>query len=337
MKKTILLYFVLLLQLLNGNTAHAQFGISTNLLKLGASTAASTLGINKLFKKPAAITTSFEDVNKDGSRFPNYFKLVTAEPLYLLPKAPKGGFVLCAGYYEMTNKSYCLHAGTFAPSQGDGYMYAPTNGSKKEIVTAILKSAEKHPEIEQHQVQILLWAIIAKTKFIDFNNEVKFTAVTLLTTKQLTQLEDGALGFLPEDLINQAKAKLPENIQAVFEAENSIRGMIASGGYTYQEMEKYAILAGFAPPRTDFPSGIWTLHPDGYYIRYIPSGYSITKVQIYVPKELIVSLNGKSLIYDATDDIACPANTGSQRLAQTNEPLNPDYSTTLKILCAGMN
>lgn len=333
MKSLKLICFALLFQMLCSNTASAQFGISTDLLKLGS----SALGIDKLFKKPAAITTSFENVNKDGSKMPDFFKLEAAQPLYLLPKAPTGGFILCAGYYEMTNKSYCLHAGTFAPSKGDGYMYAPTNGSKKEIVTAILKSAENHPEIDQHKVQILLWAIIAKTKFIDFSTEVKLTAVTLLTKKQLTQLEDGALGFLPNDVINQAKAKLPESVQTVFEAENNIRGLITSGSYTYQEMEKYAILAGMATPRTDYPSGIWTLHPDGYYIRYIPSGYSITKVQIYVPKELITSLNGKNLIYDATNDIACPANTGSQRLAQTNEPLNPDYSLTLKTVCTGVN
>lgn len=333
MKSLKLICFALLFQMLCSNTASAQFGISTDLLKLGS----SALGIDKLFKKPAAITTSFENVNKDGSKMPDFFKLEAAQPLYLLPKAPTGGFILCAGYYEMTNKSYCLHAGTFAPSKGDGYMYAPTNGSKKEIVTAILKSAENHPEIDQHKVQILLWAIIAKTKFIDFSTEVKLTAVTLLTKKQLTQLEDGALGFLPNDVINQAKAKLPESVQTVFEAENNIRGLITSGSYTYQEMEKYAILAGMATPRTDYPSGIWTLHPDGYYIRYIPSGYSITKVQIYVPKELITSLNGKNLIYDATNDIACPANTGSQRLAQTNEPLNPDYSLTLKTVCTGVS
>lgn len=333
MKSIKLFYLTLFYQLICSNSAFAQFGISTDLLKLGA----STLGVDKIFKKPAAITTAFQDVNKEGSKMPAFFKLEAAQPLYLLPKAPTGGFILCAGYYEMTNKSYCLHAGTFAPSKGDGYMYAPTNGSKKDIVTAILKSAENHPEIEQHDIQILLWAIIAKTKFIDFSTEVKLTAVKLLSKKQLTQLEDGALGFLPDEIINQAKSKLPESVQTVFEAENNIRGLITSGNYTYQEMEKYAILAGMAPPRTDYPSGIWTLHPDGYYVRYIPSGYSITKVQIYVPKELIISLNGKSLIYDATNDIACPANTGSQRLAQTNEPLNPDYTIVLKTECNTVN
>lgn len=320
-------------QITCSNVTYSQFGISTDLLKLGA----STLGIEKLFKKPAAITTSFADVKKEGSKMPNFFKLGDVQPLYLLPKAQDGGFILCAGYFEMTNKSYCLHAGTFAPSSGDGYMYAQTNGSKKEIVSAILKSAEKHSEINQHDIQVLLWAIISKTKFINFNTEIKLTAIKLLTKKQISQLEDGALGFLPNDFINEAKSKLPESIQTVFEAENNIRGLITSGSYSYQEMEKYAIIAGIAQPRTDYPSGIWTLHPDGYFIRYIPSGYSVTKVQIYVPKELIVGLNGKPLIYDATNDIACPANTGSQRLAQTNEPLNPDYSIILKTNCVGAN
>ncbi|WP_281324033.1 hypothetical protein [Flavobacterium sp. IMCC34518] len=320
-------------QITCSNVTYSQFGISTDLLKLGA----STLGIEKLFKKPAAITTSFEDVKKEDSKMPNFFKLGDVQPLYLLPKAHDGGFILCAGYFEMTNKSYCLHAGTFAPSSGDGYMYAQTNGSKKEIVSAILKSAEKHPEINQHDIQVLLWAIIAKTKFINFNTEIKLTAVKLLTKKQLSQLEDGALGFLPDEIINETKSKLPESIQTIFEAENNIRGLITSGSYSYQEIEKYAIIAGIAQPRTDYPSGIWTLHPDGYFICYIPSGYSVTKVQIYVPKELIVGLNGKPLIYDATNDIACPANTGSQRLAQTNEPLNPDYSIVLKTICVGAN
>ncbi|CAN1513655.1 hypothetical protein MCETHM1_00869 [Flavobacteriaceae bacterium] len=332
MKTIKIIGFALIFQLFGNATTYAQFGISTDLLKLGA----STLGIEKLFKKPAAITTGFEDVKKEGSKMPDFFKLGIAQPLYLLPKATNGGYILCAGYYEMTNKSYCLHAGTFAPSSGDGYMYAPTNGPKKDIVTAILKSAEQHPEIDQHAIQVLLWAIIAKTKFINFDTEIKLTAVTLLNKKQLSQLEDGALGFLPDEIINEVKAKMPESLQTVFEAENSIRGLVSSGNYTYQEMEKYAILAGVAPARTDYPSGIWTLHPDGFYVRYIPSGYSITKVQIYVPKELIDSLNGKNLVYDSTNDIACPANTGSQRLAQTNEPLNPDYSIVLNTTCYGV-
>ncbi len=310
----------------------AQFGgLKDKLLKVGTAQGAKMLGVDKLVKQPAAITTTFEDVNRVDEKQPDFFKNIKAQPLYLLPKAPEGGFYLCEGFYEMTNKSYCLHAGTYGPSKGDGYMFAPLLGPKNEVITLILKSGEKHPEVEQHDIQLLLWAIIARTKFIDYAGTIKFTALKLLTTKQLTMLEGGALGILPFDLVEKAKEQLPKGLRAVFEAENNIRQLVASWNYTYSEMEKYAILAGMAPIRTDVPSGIWSKHPDGYYVRYIPSGYPITKVQIYVPKDLL--LDGKKLIYDATNDIACPANTGAQRLVQTNEPLNPDYSAKLTTIC----
>jgi hypothetical protein len=41
-------------------------------------------------------------------------------------------------------------------------------------------------------------------------------------------------------------------------------------------------------------------------------------VQVYVPD----NINTANLVYDAVGDIACPANTGAQRLAQTNESLD---------------
>ncbi|MET4082148.1 hypothetical protein ABIB40_002104 [Pedobacter sp. UYP30] len=301
----------------------AQFGgLKDKLLKVGAAKAAKMMGVDKLLKQPAAITTNFDDVDRSGEKMPDFFKNIKAQPLYLLPKAPDGGFYLCEGFYEMTNKSYCLHAGTYGPSKGDGYMFAPLLGPKNEIITLILKSAENHPEIDQHDIQLLLWAIIARTKFIDYSGSIKVTALKLLTTKQLTMLEGGVMGILPGNIMEKAKDQLPRGLQAVFEAENNIRQLVASGNYTYADMEKYAILAGMAPVRSDVPSGIWTKHPDGYYVRYVPSGYPTTKTQIYVPKELLV--DGKKLIYDATNDIACPGNTGAQRLVQTNEPLNPD-------------
>lgn len=317
---------------LSGFNAHAQFGgLKDKLLKVGTAQGAKALGVDKFLKQPAAITTSFEDVNRSDEKMPDFKANEKYQPLYLLPKNTEGGYLLCEGFYEMTNKSYCLKAGTFAPSKGDGYMFAPVLGQKEEIVIAILKSAEKHPEVEQHDIQALLWTIIARTRFADYSGQIKLTAVKLLTPKQLTQLEGGALGVLPFDVMEKAKDQLPSGVKAVFEAENNIRQLVASGNYTYADMEKYAIVAGMAPPRADVPSGIWTKHPDGYYIRYFPSGYAITKVQIYVPKELVA--NGNKLVYDAAGDIACPANTGSQRLAQTNEPLNPNYGIKLVTVC----
>jgi hypothetical protein len=332
MKNIRLTPIVLLLITLQSISGYSQLsGWKQKVLEAGTALGSKKLGLTEVLKKPAAITTSFEDVDRTGSKFPDEITVKNIQPLYLLPKASTGGFVLCGGFYEMTTKSYCLKAGTYAPSKGDGYMYAPTLGPQKDIVTAILKSAEQHPEINQNDIQVLLWTIIARARFADYSGQVKLTAVALLTPIELTKLEGGMLGVLPKSLMEQAKSKLPNALQDAFEAENNIRKMVASGNSSFAEMEKYAIIAGMAPARTDVPSGIWTLHPDGYYVRYDPFGYSRTKVQIYVPAGLITG--GKIVIYDATNDIACPANTGSQRLAQTNEPIKPNYNLKLSTIC----
>jgi hypothetical protein len=310
---------------------HAQLG---GFLKKGADMLGSG-GINKLIKQPAAITTNFkDDAIMQGSKQPSFQEGTKAQPLYLLPKATSGGYVLCAGLYEMDNKSYCLHAGTRGPSSGDGYILAPVVGPKKDVVVAILKSAEKHPEVKQRSIQVLLWAIIARTKLADFSTDIKATAAILLTPDQLLMLEGGALGILPNNVVESAKSKLPPAVQAVFEAENNIRRLAASGNASYEEMEKYAVLAGLAPDNSsEVPSGTWALHPDGYYIRYYPQGYQRTRVQIYVPQELIDKAGGKPIVYDAPYGIACPANVGAQRLAQTNEPFDPDYTKKLTTNC----
>jgi hypothetical protein len=328
MKKPVLLFTLITGVIL---TAHAQFGgVGKILMNKGAELAGGSIG--KILKQPAAITTSFKDVDPSGKKPPTFKENEVAQPLYLLPKAPEGGYKLCAGYYAMKNKSYCLHAGTRAPSHGDGYMLAPVLGAKHDVVVAILKSGELHPNVSQHDIQALLWAIIARTRFADYGAPIKLTATTLLKPNELLMLEGGALGVLPANLMEKAKAQLPQPLQAVFEAENNIRRLAASGNASYEEMERYAMLAGIAPSLdADYPSGTWSLHPEGYYIRFIPSGYSITETQIYVPQELVDKK--KDLVYDATNNIACPANTGAQRLIQTNEPLQPDYALKLKTKC----
>jgi hypothetical protein len=108
--------------MLLATSVQAQFGgLGKKLLDKGTDMVSGG-GLNKILKQPQAITTSFKDVDKTGSKPPQFIEGQQPQPLYLLPKAPSGGFKLCAGFYEMTNKSYCLHAGTRGPSSGDGYM-----------------------------------------------------------------------------------------------------------------------------------------------------------------------------------------------------------------------
>lgn len=316
--------FCTLLTCLFVSKLHAQFG---NLLKGGIGEATKIMGVDKYLRQAAPISTTFNDVVRAGEMLPDFKANENFQPLYLLPKNQDGGYQLCEGFYEMTNLSYCLMAGTYAPSKGDGYMFAPVLGSKEAIVISIIKNAEKHPEINQNDIQMLLWAIVARSSFSSMSPQFRKIAKTLLTPQQVSALDHDAMSVLPLDMIDRVKSQMPEGVRLVFEAENNIRNLVSRDDYNYTDMERYAILTGMASPRADVPAGIWTKHPDGYYIRYFPQGYQQTKVQIYVPKEAIV--NGKTLIYDANGDIACPANYGSQRLAQTNIPIKPNYKQKL--------
>ena len=205
-KKLFTLPFLLFFLLFIPAISQAQFGgLLDKAAKATGAKGAKMLGVDKLFKAPEAISTNFEDVNRQDQEMTDFQSDTNYNTLKSLVKHPDGVFILKPGHHEMTNKSYCLKGGTYAPSSGDGYMYAPTLGKKKEVVIAILKSAEKHPEVKQTDIQMLLWTIIARTKFSDYSGSVKVTALKLLSPQQLMQLEGGALGILPSDVVEEAK------------------------------------------------------------------------------------------------------------------------------------
>ncbi len=282
-------------------------------------------------KKPSPITTAFSDVKMEGSLPESFGNDKTFVPLYKMTADEKSeGFTLCPGYYEMTNMSYCLKAGTHGPSDGDGYMFAPTKGKMDDIVNAILGSHQtKHPQVPQKDVQMLLWAIIARAKFENLSGRLKIVTALLLTPQQIIKLNGGFAATLGNEALKKGIIDVPAPVQTVMEAENNIRRLVETGVDSYEEFEKYAMLAGIATAdRRDIKRGMWTLHPNGYYVRYFPNGYSRTKVQVYVPEE-----KGK-ITYNAIGTIACPANTGAQRLAQTNLPIDKKNNEDFTNPCA---
>lgn len=53
------------------------------------------------------------------------------------------------------------------------------------------------------------------------------------------------------------------------------------------ETDRAAVRLGSPPLEEgdrDVPRGRWSYHPNGYFLRYFPTGYSRTEVQIYVPE-----------------------------------------------------
>lgn len=296
--------------------SHAQIAgrLRDNLLKKGLPTA------DQLLQGKPPITTSLSDANwasdvPNTSLSPNE----KAKDLLTLQRTPNGGFVLQPGLFQFHGQSYCLKAGTHGPGGGDGYLYAPTAGPEEEAVITVVRNSVNHDEIQQHMIQQLLWAIIARAKFEDLRTDLKTVAARLLRPQQIAKLNRNAMDFVPASVVSKAKESVPPVVQQVIEAENNLRRMLTDPGASFAEMEAVAVLAGVAgigPGSREVPMGRWSLHPDGYYVRYLPRGYSYTVVEVWVP-------NGSPAVgkeYDPATHIAVPGNTARQRLIQSGRP-----------------
>jgi hypothetical protein len=273
----------------------------------------NTPAVPNVLSGPQPVSTNIKDAvwgdpSKDGFTPPG-----RVQPLSGLARSGTGGFVLQAGYYSMLAQSYCLHAGTHGPGGGDGYLYAPVKGSAKDTVETILRNSNAHPEIEQHDIQLLLWAIVAKAKFEDLDPRLKLVAAQLLSKKQLAGLNRSALSALSSanNLVG-----LPGPLRTVLEAESRMRSMLTLPGSSYSDIERVAVLGGAAPRgegSVDTPATRWNQHPDGYWVRYRPNGYSNTNVEVWVPPGSAAV--GKS--YEPWAAVVVPGNTSRQRLAQS--------------------
>jgi hypothetical protein len=241
-----------------------------------------------------------------------------ARGLMTLQRTPNGGFVLQPGWFTMQTQSYCLKAGTHGPrpnDASDGYIYAPPLGPANEHVMTILRNSVNHPDVGQRDIQVLLWAIIARAKIEEMAPGYQNTARRLLTPQQIATLNRSALE-VAGPVLERAIANAPEPLRTVMQAERDLRAQLSNANSTFDQMERVAVLAGAAPtgPGSQaIPSGRWSLHPDGYWVRYIPSGYSSTRVEIWVPQ----GSPGVGKEYDPATHIAVPGNTSRQRLIQS--------------------
>lgn len=290
--------------------AHAQFG--------GLGGLAGRLGVRNPLAGDAPITTSLSDARWGDPSKDGFTPREAQRSLLTLQRTPNGGFVLRPGYYQMSVQSYCLKAGTHGPGGGEGYLYAPPKGPAEDAVMSIVRNSVSHPEIRQQDIQQLLWAIIARAKFEDLSSELKAVAARLLTPRQLAALNRNALDVLTGPAAQRLLGGLPAPLRAVAQAEASLRQMLTAGG-SYADMERAAVLAGMAPEgpgSQDVPSGRWSAHPDGYYVRYLPSAYYNTVVEIWVPQGSPAA--GRE--FDPATHIAVPGNTARQRLIQSGRP-----------------
>jgi hypothetical protein len=294
--------------LLGATPAQAQFG------GLGKLAKKAGISLPRLQKDP--ITTSLPDAQWGDPTRDGFVPREPKRALATLQRTAAGAFILQPGYFTFHAQSYCLQAGTYGPGGGEGYLYAPPLGAAREAVMAIVRNSVAHPQIEQRDIQALLWAILARARFENLSDELKMVAAQLLTPRQLAGLNRSALDLLGDPMITN---NLPREVRQVMEAEADLRRMLTTPGTSFAELERVAVLAGLAPQgpgSIGVANGRWSHHPDGYYVRYLPHGYTNTTVEIWVPQDG----DGAGAEYDPATHIAVPGNTARQRLLQSGRP-----------------
>lgn len=127
-------------------------------------------------------------------------------------------------------------------------------------------------------------------------NSIKLAATKLLTPHEIFVINGGALGLIPQSLKEKVLQGLPPAVRQVIEAEATIRDMLKRGIDSYEALERVAVLSGIAPPQKgdrEVPANRWCYHPDGYFVRYRPSGYSRNHLEISVPPVSFVRFDEK--------------------------------------------
>src|SRR5579872_2319605 len=231
-----------------------------------------------------AITTSLSDA-VTGIPFLNDYVPGLARNLTSLPHNSRGEFDLVSGSYWYNGRSYCLHAGKHAPTSGSSYLYAPLKGPRAPIIEDILRNSASHLEITQPTVQQIIWAILARARVSDMQPDLQAAAAKLLSPAELLELNTNAVAFVPADKFNAVLSKVPDPLKPVLDAENSLRGMLTSNA-TYQDMERVAVLPSLPEPgsQTQALAQVrWSYDPHGFFLWFIPYGYSWTTTYLDVP------------------------------------------------------
>ncbi|MCK4822983.1 hypothetical protein KA005_44895, partial [bacterium] len=119
-------------------------------------------------------------------------------------------------------------------------------------------------------------------------------------------------------------------VRKIVQAEASLREKLTQGEENYEELERVAVLRGVPPfgkGSRNVPRGRWSYHGDGYFIRYFPSGYQTTQIELYVPEHLQIERDSKDRITLIADSVGNRIETDYD---DTIEPLNISGDPTLK-------
>ena len=232
----------------------------------------------------------------------------TLRSLMDLPQTEYGGFVLKPGFYETDFKTYCLQPGTPDPGKGDAYYQGPVTGNRKEIVETVLLNSRDKKEIDQKNIQLLLWSVVSGSNFNNLPYDVQSDAMKLLTPKQIFELKGGVMGLI----------KNVSSSSGILNSNNDMLRLFETGIQSYETYERIAVRSERSRViKKGVKYDQWYKQKENYYVRYFPESYKKVKIQVYVPNDIMDNenkLNGDHLVFDPTGLEAIPAYTNAQRL-----------------------
>jgi hypothetical protein len=253
-------------------------------------------------------TISNNEIDAVGFEQPTIAPDKKLQSLMDLPQTQHGGFVLAPGFHEAEFKTYCLQPGTPDPSQGDAYLQGPVTGYRKDIIESVLLNSRERPELDQKNIQLLLWSVVSGSNFNNLSYAVQSDAMKLLTAKQVFELKGGVAGYI----------KTVSNSSGVFTANKGMQRLFESGIHSYETFERLAVLRESSKTtRKDVKYDQWYKQKENYYVRYFPVSYKKVRIQVYVPDSLLDAegkLDEEYVVFDPTGQQAIPAYTNSQRL-----------------------
>src|SRR5215203_109855 len=218
-----------------------------------------------------------ETVNETPSQ-PEMVLNQAPQSLMDLSETQFGGFVLKPGFYEAEFKTYCLQPGTPDPRQGDAYLQGAITGYRKDIIESVLLNSQDKNDIDQKNIQLLLWSIVSGSDFNSLSYNVQTDAVKLLTQKQIFELKGGVMGVI----------KNVSYSTGLLNASNDISRLFKTGVDSYEAYEKIAVQREQSRIIKD---GVkydqWYKQKENYYVRYFPESYKKVKIQVYVPGNLL--------------------------------------------------
>ena len=253
-------------------------------------------GIDRLLRGEPPITTSIADARIDVP-FLDRVEIRFGDLATL--RNDRGGFTLIPGNWQTDVQSFCFRPGTRGPqpTDGNGYLSAPMKGPHAGIFGDMLAKYSLLRDVPQRDMQVLIWALLSRTKIRQMNARMQALAARLLTPAQIIALDSGAMDVIPPNLRRRAFNALPAEIRAVAEIENRIRDTLYRANHSYAELERMAVLRGPEPRGgRQIAKQRWSAHPDGYLIRYQPQGYARMTVQVSVPPKIQVRRDAKGRI-----------------------------------------